>query len=111
MQGLADERRPVTRDPERHAAAWDARVDNALARAPDRLRRAVVWLRHPPRRWIRLPAGVLFVVGGIFSILPILGLWMLPLGLALLSEDIPPLKGWLERAALWAEGLWRRWRG
>ena len=52
------------------------------------------------RRWrvLRLPIAILLVMGGIFSILPILGLWMLPAGLFLMAIDIPPLQrpvGWL----------------
>jgi hypothetical protein len=35
---------------------------------------------------------VLLIGGGVLSILPFLGLWMLPLGLILLAEDIPPLR-------------------
>ena len=50
------------------------------------------WLLRPSSRWIRIPAGVLLVCGGLLSILPLLGLWMLPLGLVLLAEDAPPLK-------------------
>ena len=92
------------------AEAWDTRVDRVLALAPQRLQRLVVWLRHPPRRWIRVPAGVLFILGGLLAILPVFGLWMLPLGLALLSEDIPALKGWLEHLARGAEWLWAKVR-
>ena len=47
---------------------------------------------------------MLLILGGVLSILPILGLWMLPLGLILLAEDIPALHrsrarllDWLER--------------
>ena len=45
------------------------------------------------------------------SILPFLGLWMLPLGAALLAEDVPGMKGPLERAAQWLAAAWRRVRG
>jgi hypothetical protein len=41
---------------------------------------------------VRIPAGLLLIAGGVFAILPLLGLWMLPLGLVLLAEDIPPLR-------------------
>lgn len=44
-------------------------------------------IRHPPPFYIRLPLGLALVIGGIFSILPILGVWMLPLGLLLLARD------------------------
>lgn len=90
------------------AAAWDRRVERALALAPDPLRRAVAWLREPRRRWLRLPAGLALILGGVLSILPVLGLWMLPLGLALLGEDFPPLKARLEGVAAWLERRWRR---
>jgi|SRR3954449_10125371 len=92
------------------AAAWDARVAHLLTKLPDRARSAIEWLRHPPRRWPRLLAAVALIVGGIFSILPILGLWMLPLGLALLSGDVPWLKTPLEYAARWMERAWRKAR-
>jgi predicted DCC family thiol-disulfide oxidoreductase YuxK len=35
---------------------------------------------------------VLLIGGGILSVLPLLGIWMLPLGLMLLAEDLPPLR-------------------
>ena len=65
----------------------------------------------PERRWLRLSAPVFLILGGVLSILPVLGLWMLPLGLALMSDDIPWLKVPLERASRGAERLWARVRG
>lgn len=47
------------------------------------------WLQHPQSRWVRLPAGIVLIVGGVFSILPFLGVWMLPLGLMLIAADVP----------------------
>lgn len=93
------------------AAAWDLRVSSALAKSPARLRSAAEWLRHPGRRLPRIGAAILLIIGGVLSILPVLGLWMLPLGLALLSEDVPGLKPRLETSARWLERLWRRIRG
>ncbi len=90
------------------AEAWDARIDRATERLPARARRTITWLRAPARRWIRIPAALLLMLGGLLSILPVLGLWMLPLGLALLSEDLPVMKAPLERAARWIERAWRR---
>lgn len=66
-------------------------VEALIERLPDRLRSSVHWLRQPSSRWARIPAGVLLVGGGLLSVLPLLGLWMLPLGLMLLAEDVPPL--------------------
>lgn len=91
--------------------AWDARVDRLTAKMPGRLRSGVGWLREPPRRWLRLGAAVLLVFGGFLAVLPVFGLWMLPLGLALMSDDIPWLKVPLEKASRGAERLWARVRG
>ena len=93
------------------AEAWDARIESLVAKLPDWARRAVTWLRQPSRRVLRIGAALLFIVGGCLSILPVLGLWMLPLGLALLSQDVPALKPYLERAARWCDRKWASWRG
>lgn len=79
------------------------RLAHLLDRLPGRIRRATVWLLHPRARWARIPAGFLLVLGGIFSILPLLGIWMLPLGLILLAEDIPFLRRWREKGLDWIE--------
>ena len=93
------------------SAAWDARIEALLRRLPARIGSGVAWLREPSRYVIRFAVGILLVLGGIFSILPVLGIWMLPLGLALLAEDMPGLKPVLERAVRWSERRWRTWRG
>jgi hypothetical protein len=90
------------------AKDWDARVDHLSTKLPPRGRRVVDWLREPSRRWLRLVAAVLLILGGCLSILPVLGLWMLPLGLALLAQDVPALKVPLEVVARWVERLWAR---
>jgi hypothetical protein len=41
---------------------------------------------------VRIPLAILLLLGGVFSFLPVLGLWMLPLGLLVLAVDIPPLR-------------------
>lgn len=79
------------------------RMLRLLGRLPDRLRRATLWLLRPHARWARIPAGILLVLGGIFSFLPLLGVWMLPLGLLLLAEDVPFLRRWRERGLDWIE--------
>ena len=42
--------------------------------------------RYP--RWLRITTGSALVVGGVFGFLPVLGFWMAPLGLVVLSRDI-----------------------
>ena len=73
---------------------------------PGKVARALRSLRHPDARWIRLPAGVLLVLGGVFSILPFLGLWMLPLGLLLMAHDVPFLRKPVGRFTIWGINKW-----
>lgn len=39
--------------------------------------------------YVSVPIGVLFILGGVFSFLPVLGPWMLPVGLAILAPHVP----------------------
>lgn len=55
----------------------------------------------PRSRLLRILIGVLLMIGGLFSILPVFGLWMLPLGLLVLSIDIPRVRRWRRRFAVW----------
>jgi hypothetical protein len=70
----------------------ERRIEFLIDRLPSWLRPLVRWLRRPSSRLVRIPAGVLLICGGILSLLPIFGLWMFPLGLVLLAEDIPPIR-------------------
>jgi hypothetical protein len=71
---------------------------------PERVAWAVRNLRHPHARWLRLPASVLLVLGGMFSILPFLGIWMLPLGLLLIAYDVAFLREPVGRFTIGAPG-------
>jgi hypothetical protein len=42
--------------------------------------------------WVRVLTGVAFIVAWCFFPLPIVGIWMLPVGLALLAYDIPMMR-------------------
>jgi hypothetical protein len=66
----------------------DPRFDRVLNRLPSPVRTMVRRLRQPSAIWIRWVAGILLICGGLLSFLPILGLWMLPLGLMLLADDV-----------------------
>jgi hypothetical protein len=50
------------------------------------------------------------VVGGLLSFLPVLGLWMLPLGLIIISQDLPALQRPLLRVFQWADRRSKAWR-
>ncbi len=49
---------------------------------------------------IRAIAGIILVCMGILGFLPVLGFWMIPLGVALIATDLPPLGRWVKRR-LW----------
>jgi hypothetical protein len=81
----------------------ERRIDRLIDRLPRRLRKIIGWLRQPSVRWIRIPAGLLLIIGSFLSLLPFFGLWMLPLGLFLLAEDISPLRRMRDRLLAWIE--------
>lgn len=56
--------------------------------------------------WVRVPAGVGLVLGGVFSFLPVLGVWMLPLGLLVLARDVPVMQRPAARMLAWIERRW-----
>ena len=68
------------------------------------------WLRRPATRVVRIPIGVLLILGGIFSFLPILGIWMLPLGLLLLALDFAFLRTPIAGAIVLGTRKWMTWR-
>lgn len=89
-----------------HASEIDRHFAWFEARLSPRLAKFVGWLRRPSSRLVRIPLAILLVVGGIFSFLPILGLWMLPLGLLLIAQDLPFLQKPLARMLGWTERKW-----
>lgn len=89
----------------------DELMDLLIQRLPERLQTALNWLREPERKWVRIPAGVLFMLGGVLSILPVLGLWMLPVGVMLLSQDIPFFRRIQGRVLRWIERKHPDWLG
>lgn len=69
-------------------------------RPEDRLRRKAqrfrdwVQMRVPPG--VRFFLGVGLVVMGLFGFLPVLGFWMIPLGVAIAMLDLRPVWRWLK---------------
>ena len=84
---------------DRHFAWFEERL-------PPRPARSVGWLRKPSSRLARIPLAILLIAGGIFSFLPVLGLWMLPLGLLLFAQDVPILQKPMARMLGWVERKW-----
>ncbi|EPX81481.1 hypothetical protein thalar_00036 [Litoreibacter arenae DSM 19593] len=62
---------------------------------------------------VRVPVAFFFIIGGILAILPVFGVWMLPIGFLLLAVDITALRGPLADAIVRGRrriALWRRRR-
>lgn len=56
---------------------------------------------HMPRsRMARSITGLLLLIGGILGFLPVLGFWMIPLGLIVLSVDFPMVRRFRRRLAV-----------
>jgi hypothetical protein len=73
-------------------------LDRLQVCLPYRARRLLHRARRPSSVWVRLPAAMALIVSGIVgTFLPILGFWMVPLGLALLAIDLPFLRPPLTR--------------
>ena len=70
----------------------------------DRLKQSAV--RLP--RWARLVTGVLLILFGLLGFLPVLGFWMIPLGLIVLSVDVAPARRLRRRLEVWWERRRRR---
>jgi hypothetical protein len=61
---------------------------------------------------LRVLLGVALMIGGLLWFLPVLGLWMLPLGLVVLSVDFPPIRRFRRNATVKiGDWLMKRWPG
>jgi hypothetical protein len=61
----------------------------------------------PQSKPIRIGLGILLVAGGLVGFLPVLGFWMIPLGLLVLSVDLPIVRRWRRQLTVW----WHRRKG
>ena len=91
----------------RALSRYDWRLELLIDQLPRRFRSTIRWLRQPSSVWIRSPAGVLLTCGGVLGFLPIFGFWMLPLGLALLADDLPPLRSLRSQILSWINAVIR----
>ena len=73
-------------------ADLDKELDRLQARLPERVARFVGKVRSPGAAPYRIPIGIALIGGGVVGFLPILGFWMIPLGLAVMAQDVPPLR-------------------
>jgi hypothetical protein len=68
---------------------------------PEFVARALARISGPGMTWARISVGIVFVVGGFLSFLPVLGIELLPLGVLLLAHDLPVLHRPVGTATLW----------
>ena len=76
---------------------------------PEQARRISIFgreFRMPRSRLARIIIGVVLIVLGIFGFLPVLGFWMIPLGLLILSYEFATVRRWRRRFVVW----WQRRR-
>jgi len=59
--------------------------------------------RMPRSRAARIAIGVVLVILGIFGFLPVLGFWMIPLGLLVLSYEFASVRRLRRRFIIWWE--------
>ncbi|MCM2292829.1 hypothetical protein NAC44_10895 [Allorhizobium sp. BGMRC 0089] len=55
-------------------------------------------MSFPRSRAARMAIGVLFIIGGCLGFLPVLGFWMVPVGLVILSHDNPMVRRFRRRS-------------
>lgn len=84
----------------------DQAFDVLERETPQRLKGLVHWIRSPGSRWVRLPLGILCILASFLWFLPVLGIWMLPIGLLLVAQDVPFLRRPVARMMLWIEERW-----
>jgi hypothetical protein len=89
----------------------ERRMNLLIHRLPASVQKPARWLRQPSSRWVRIPVGILLIIGSFLSILPVFGLWMLPLGMVMLAQDVPFIKRLIDRLLAWIEWKHPKWLG
>ena len=66
----------------------------------------------PGHPLLRMALGAMMVMGGVLGFLPVLGFWMVPVGLAILAVDFPPVRRFQRRMTVklghWLHERWPR---
>lgn len=57
----------------------------------------------PESRGLRIAIGVALCVFGVFGFLPVLGFWMIPLGILVLSYEFASVRRFRRRTVVWWE--------
>ena len=68
-------------------------------------------IKLPENRVVRIATGAGFVAGGVVGpVLPVLGVWMIPVGLYILSVDLHPVRRFRRRMEVRYVPKWREFR-
>jgi hypothetical protein len=94
---------------DRHRRRLD-RQFRAMSRAFPKLKGAITRLNVRRGVLVRVPLGIALLIGGLLSILPFLGLWMIPLGLMVLAIDLPLLRPAVSAGIIRLRRRWSVWR-
>lgn len=94
----------------RDAKRLDRKIGQFADRLPTCAGNFVRWLTGPSSRVARIPLALLLIAAGFVGFLPVLGFWMIPLGLLLLAQDVPFIQRPILHFVTWAERKWRAWR-
>ena len=92
----------------RHKHRFERQL-TALTRRSPMLGRFAARLQGRPGILLRLPLGLLLVAGGFLAILPVFGLWMIPLGLVILAIDLPALRPIVSAVIIRLRRKWAVW--
>ena len=60
-------------------------------------------LHMPQSRPVRIAIGVALCIFGLLGFLPVLGFWMIPLGVLVLSYEFPAVRRFRRRCVVWWE--------
>lgn len=94
-----------------HDTDDDAALNRAYAdleqELPPRLARGLQWLRDPAYRWVRIPLALILIGLSFLWFLPVVGIELLPVGVLLIAQDVPFLRGPVGRLTIRAVRGWR----
>ena len=77
---------------------WERKLRSYLPKALDRrVGRGKAWVRLRVPAGLRLLLGLVLVCGGVLGFLPILGFWMIPLGISIMAMDWRIVRSWFKR--------------
>src|SRR4051794_3436197 len=83
---------------------------DAIRRMVPASRRVIDPLLYGRLRWLRVPIACFLILGSFLAILPVFGLWMLPVGLMLLAVDVPFLRPVMSNILIRVRRRLNRWR-